>query len=275
MPLQVGDNSRPELMNKTSYHYGVWMRNATYGVEHILIIPRHPTTVPYNAPNPEVMMKVCCDISCMSILYIYYVLYNYVIKGQGGIAWLLNFTFLINAQYVGQPLFPRPFPNSVSPSDYFAQEYADLKMCPWVAGIACPTDYSNFTLDDALLRLAKYYSFQLLQWRADPFMFHQANLVCRCIHAYVYNVVCFLDMLVVHWQYCVFIALCYQALPALTSCSAKKQYFCSTSQCVGRAIKKGSPTDFTLTEQLCYLPALLLLLLYRLPFSTRMPQPRC
>jgi hypothetical protein len=46
-------------MNKTSYHYGVWMKNATYGIDGVLIIPRYPTSVPYDAPNPDVMMNVC------------------------------------------------------------------------------------------------------------------------------------------------------------------------------------------------------------------------
>lgn len=59
--VQVGDNSRPELMNKTSYHYGVWMKKATYGIDGVLIIPRYPTSVPYNAPNANVMMDVCAE----------------------------------------------------------------------------------------------------------------------------------------------------------------------------------------------------------------------
>jgi hypothetical protein len=48
-----------------------------------------------------------------------------------------------------------------------------------VPGVQCPDDYSKYTVDDAMVRLGKYYAFNMLQWRADPYMFHQANLVCQ------------------------------------------------------------------------------------------------
>lgn len=51
-------------------------------------------------------------------------------------------------------------------------------MCLWVSGIQCPSNYSSYTIDDAMTRLGKYYTFEFLRWRADPLMFHQANLVC-------------------------------------------------------------------------------------------------
>lgn len=58
------------------------------------------------------------------------------------------------------------------------QQYAALKSCLWLPGIECPEDYSNYTVEDVMMRLGQYYAFNMLQWRADPYMFHQANLVC-------------------------------------------------------------------------------------------------
>ena len=56
--LQAGNNSRPGLVNTTSFHYGVWMNETAYGVENMLIVPRFSVPQPGNVATPDAMMEV-------------------------------------------------------------------------------------------------------------------------------------------------------------------------------------------------------------------------
>eukprot|EP00122_Pirum_gemmata_P021215 Pgem_evm7s19777 len=51
----------------------------------------------------------------------------------------------------------------------------DLKACAWSSGKACPKS-GKMTFETAMARQAEVTTVPWLQFRSDPFMFHQANL---------------------------------------------------------------------------------------------------
>jgi len=106
----VGDDSRRELMNPTSFHHGVMTTMAEYGQDGLLIVPRQDINIAYNSNNET------------------------------------TFLFWYNNQ----------------------------RACQWSVGLKC--EDRDYTFEEAMERQTNLPAYTRLAFRADPFMFHQANV---------------------------------------------------------------------------------------------------